>query len=200
MPPVKVEYSELIETLSELFRAHGYHGTTLSTIEEASGLGKGSLYHLFADGKDEMAGRVLAMILSWFEENIYVPLESREADETQLFRMYDSVIDFFHQGNRVCLPGSFALYDARDHFQGEIGLYFERWVEALTRYLNRAGLPVKEAREIALQTIALVQGGLVLSRALQDPGVFVRILEEDRKKVTRRLKAARTKSRSKNKD
>ena len=63
--------------LGEVFRAHGYEGATLALISEATGLGKGSLYHLFPGGKEQMAAEVLADIDAWFELNIYAPL--REA-------------------------------------------------------------------------------------------------------------------------
>ena len=50
----------MIPVVAEVFRAHGYEGATLSVITEATGLGKGSLYHFFPGGKEELAAAVLA--------------------------------------------------------------------------------------------------------------------------------------------
>src|SRR5690554_1281875 len=45
----------LIETASRLFRLRGYYGVGLNDIIEESGIPKGSLYHYFQNGKDELA-------------------------------------------------------------------------------------------------------------------------------------------------
>ena len=73
------ERREVLRALGEVFRAHGYEGASLTLITEATGLGKGSLYHLFPGGKEQMAAEVLADIDGWFELNIYAPL--REASD-----------------------------------------------------------------------------------------------------------------------
>src|SRR5215216_2499764 len=70
--------TDLLPLLAEVFRAHGYDGATLALISEATGLGKGSLYHFFPGGKAQMASEVLAEIDSWFERNIFAPLCSSD--------------------------------------------------------------------------------------------------------------------------
>ena len=40
---------DILASLAEVFRAHGYEGATLALISEATGLGKGSLYGAFGD-------------------------------------------------------------------------------------------------------------------------------------------------------
>ena len=70
--------ADLLPQLAEVFRAHGYEGATLALISEATGLGKGSLYHFFPGGKAQMAAEVLAEIDGWFETNIFAPLRKAE--------------------------------------------------------------------------------------------------------------------------
>ena len=50
----------MLGALGEVFRAHGYEGASLTLITQATGLGKGSLYNFFPDGKEQMAAEVLA--------------------------------------------------------------------------------------------------------------------------------------------
>jgi hypothetical protein len=51
----------------------GYReGASLSLISEATGLGKGCLYHFFPGGKEEMADAVLSEIDGWFENHCAV--------------------------------------------------------------------------------------------------------------------------------
>jgi AcrR family transcriptional regulator len=49
------ERSDTLPTLAEVFREHGYEDASLSLLSQATGLGKGSLYHFFPGGKEEMA-------------------------------------------------------------------------------------------------------------------------------------------------
>lgn len=64
---------DILASLAEVFRAHGYEGATLARISDATGLGKGSLYNFFPGGKEQMADEVLAAIDRWFADNIYAP-------------------------------------------------------------------------------------------------------------------------------
>ena len=47
--------ADVIQALIDVFRRCGYDGATLSSISEATGLGRASLYHHFPGGKQEMA-------------------------------------------------------------------------------------------------------------------------------------------------
>ena len=69
----------VLPQLGEVFRAHGYEGASLSLITASTGLGKGSLYHLFPGGKAQMAKEVLTEIDQWFEREVFAPL--RDGDD-----------------------------------------------------------------------------------------------------------------------
>ena len=75
------ERSDVVPVVAEVFRTHGYEGATLSVITEATGLGKGSLYHFFPGGKEELAAAVLEEIESWFRVNVFAPLASNRDPE-----------------------------------------------------------------------------------------------------------------------
>src|SRR5258707_7695837 len=110
------ERAELLPLLAEVFRSHGYEGATLALIGEATGLGKGSLYHFFPGGKAQMAAEVLSEIDAWFEVNIFAPLRSAEDPARAIAAMLKGTEDYFRSGRRVCLVGVFALGAARDSF------------------------------------------------------------------------------------
>nr|WP_205932357.1 TetR/AcrR family transcriptional regulator [Rhizobium leguminosarum] len=159
-----------------MFRELGYEGTSLSRITERTGIGKGSLYHFFPGGKEEMAGAVLADVDAWFEQAIYQPLRKDDAREA-IAAMWTNVNDYFRSGHRICLVGAFALDETRERFSAEIGDYFIRWIDALRSALMRAGCPEGEAQPLAEEGVAGIQGALVLSRALDDRMVFTRALD-----------------------
>ena len=164
------ERADILPILAELFREHGYEGASLSLITERTGLGKGSLYHFFPGGKEEMAAAVLAEIDGWFEANIFRPLREATDPLEAVTATLDATEEYFRSGRRVCLVGVFALSDTRDRFALAISGYFAGWRDALTDALVRAGQPADLAEEI----LAALQGGLVLARALDDPGTFQR--------------------------
>ena len=105
----------VIVQLAEVFRAHGYEGTSLTLITQATGLGKGSLYNLFPRGKEQMAEAVLAHIDTWFERNVFAPLREDKSGEG-IAHMFKATDRYFESGGRVCLVGVFALGGARDLF------------------------------------------------------------------------------------
>ncbi|CAO4143656.1 TetR/AcrR family transcriptional regulator [Methylorubrum extorquens] len=170
------ERSDVLPLLAEVFREHGYEGASLSLISKATGLGKGSLYHFFPGGKEEMAGAVLAEIDGWFEASVFRPLREGEDPTAAVAAMFATVADYFRSGRRVCLVGALSLSDARDRFAGRLRDYFARWIEALAAALGRAGHPSASVGMLAEEAVGGIQGAVVLARALDRPEVFERIL------------------------
>lgn len=175
MPKIVAERADTLPALAEVFREHGYEGASLSLISAATGLGKGSLYHFFRGGKEEMARAVLAEIDAWFEQHVFAVLRDAPPEDG-IAAMLDTVEDYFRSGRRVCLVGAFALGDARDRFAREVGGYFARWVKALSSALVRGGRDPEAATARAEEIVAEIQGAIVLARALDDPGAFARAL------------------------
>jgi TetR/AcrR family transcriptional repressor of lmrAB and yxaGH operons len=174
--PKRDAREKVIAQLAEVFRAHGYEGTSLSLITEATGLGKGSLYNLFPRGKEQMAEEVLSAIDNWFERHVFEPLRNDETGEG-IARMFDAVDRYFESGGRVCLVGVFALGSARDHFGEALRGYFKAWEDALSGALRRRGLPPSQAKQRAEDIVLGIQGALVLARANDDRGVFRRAMK-----------------------
>ncbi|QIB34146.1 TetR/AcrR family transcriptional regulator [Ancylobacter pratisalsi] len=166
---------QIVARLGELFREHGYEGASLSLISARTGLGKGSLYHFFPGGKEEMAGAVLADIDGWFEREIFAPLRQDDAVPA-IADMFDAVDRYFQSGRRACLVGAFALGQTRGRFAVVIEAYFWRWQGALANALARAGHRADAARDLAEEVVGGIQGGLILAHALDDDTVFTRAL------------------------
>jgi AcrR family transcriptional regulator len=169
------ERADMVPLLAEIFRELGYEGTTLSRITEKTGIGKGSLYHFFPGGKEEMASAVLADVDGWFERSIYEPLRRDDASKA-IAAMWTNVDDYFRSGRRICLVGAFALDETRERFSALIKSYFKRWIDALRDALMRLGYLREEAIALAEDAVLGIQGALVLSRALDDQAMFKRSL------------------------
>jgi TetR/AcrR family transcriptional regulator, lmrAB and yxaGH operons repressor len=172
------ERNEILSQLAEVFRAHGYEGTTLSLITEATGLGKGSLYYLFPDGKRQMAAEVLAEIDGWFETNIFAQLRKTNDPRQATATMIENVDAYFQSGQRMCLVGVIALGASRDTFADEVRSYFVEWKNALASTLRRAGLGSSLAKRRAEDAMVAIQGALVVARAEGDSGIFRRAMAD----------------------
>lgn len=169
------ERADVVPLIAEAFRELGYEAATLSRITEKTGIGKGSLYHFFPGGKEEMAAAVLGDVDRWFERSVYEPLRAGNPVQA-IAGMWKAVDDYFRSGRRICLVGAFALDGTRDLFSDAIDGYFRRWIDALRDALVRHGRDADAAVLDAEEAVLGIQGALVLARALHDADLFTRAL------------------------
>lgn len=168
------ERADLLPVLGEIFRDYGFEAASLSVIGERTGLGKGSLYHFFPGGKEEMAKAVLDEIDSWFENEVFRPLREDGDAAAAIEAMLVAVDGYFHSGRRICLVGALAMADSRERFAAQIAGYFAAWQDALVGALGRSGQADPDG--LAEEILALIQGGLVLARARDEAVIFTRLL------------------------
>lgn len=173
---------EALAIIAELFREYGYHGTSYGQITQATGLGKGSLYHYFPNGKDDIVKAILANIHDWFEKNIFQLLEANEG-KTALEEMFGRVESYFYSGRRICLLGAFALGDTKATFADEITHYFLCWKDALAVFLQRQGIEQGRSAELAMSALVSIQGGLVMTHAFEKPEIFMKALANSKKEL-----------------
>ena len=185
MAKIVSERSDLLPAMAEVFREHGFEGASIALISERTGLGKGSLYHFFPGGKEEMAGAVLGEIEAWFTTHIFAPLQWDSDPNSAIDRMFRAVVEYFDSGRRVCLVGAFALATSRDRFAKQVRSYFRMWREALAAALVRIGRDKPAAEQLAEEALAVIQGSLVLARALDDRTVFARSMTRLRERLVK---------------
>jgi AcrR family transcriptional regulator len=183
MARIVAERGDVIPLLAEVFRTHGFEGASLTRLCEGTRLGKGSIYHFFPGGKDEMAAAVLAEIDAWFREQVFDPLRAAADARQGIAAMFDAVEGYFDAGKRVCLVGMFALGNERDRFSSRVEGYFAEWIDALAEALARTGRDAAGARALAEEVVGGIQGALVLARALDRPGVFADALARLRQRL-----------------
>ncbi|RXZ33380.1 TetR/AcrR family transcriptional regulator [Oxalobacteraceae bacterium CAVE-383] len=176
MARVIAERADVVPLLTEIFRTYGYEGASLARIGAGTGLGKGSLYHFFPGGKDEMAAAVLAHIDLWFQQNVYAPLRETPDARRGIAHMFRETKRYFLSGQKVCLVGVFALGNERDRFAVAVKSYFVDWAAALADALRRDGKDAATAMALSEDVVGAIQGALVLARAMDKPKLFVNTL------------------------
>ena len=157
---------DIVFHVARVFRANGFHGTTLSAISKRTGLGRSSLYHHFGQGKLEMALRSLDAIEAFIAERIEAEAEGPEPIEVRWQRIEAALRAHYEGGQLGCLLAVFAIEDVPAEVAEQTKAIFVRWSAAVARLYRSAGVPEAEAASQALRDIVRLQGSLVLSQAL----------------------------------
>ena len=164
----------IVRAAATLFRRNGFSATGINEIVKVSGAPKGSLYHYFPGGKDEIAVAAVR-----FAGNALVATLEKLAQEHQsgaaLIQAYCQLLAGWmtKSGFRDGCPITTTLLESapqaldvaaagRDVFAG--------WHAVITRALIRDGLGTPEAVELSTLTISAIEGALILGRRFRLEG------------------------------
>lgn len=178
MRPQKIVDSDLLISLSKVFRAKGYEGTSIAELSEGTGLKKASLYHRFPKGKQEMAESVLAYLDEWVTENIFQIINDESlAPQERLKSALLQVNVLYNDGNESCIFNAFSRKAGLDLFAQNIHYGMTQWTQAFTKIGISLNLNPTKARENAIQTLIEIQGSLNVSKGLNDISIFQNTLK-----------------------
>ncbi|WP_231994576.1 LmrA/YxaF family transcription factor [Pseudarthrobacter equi] len=135
-----------------------------------------------------MAGAVLAQVRDWFDHQVFEPLRTADDAAQAVTLMSQVVEEYFASRDRVCLFAAMTLGEEQETFAREVRSYFADWVSVLAETLHRGGIAESDAADLAVDAVAAIQGGLIMTRALDDDAVFTGIVS----RIDRRLHAALT--------
>lgn len=167
-----------LPVLFQLFRHYGYDGVSLAKIAEATELGKASLYHHFPGGKAEMMRATLEFSHQWFVENIIDVVAAEGTAVEKIERMCDRLNTLYASGQQPCLLATLVTGAPRDIFHEQVKARLHMMVEAIATVLIEAGLPSTIAHQRGEDAVIAIQGSLILSRGLDDPTPFQRVIAQ----------------------
>jgi AcrR family transcriptional regulator len=167
-PPTR---DRLLFASAELFRRQGYAATGLKQITAQAEVPFGSLYHHFPEGKEQLGEEVLRQGGAFF-----LALYEQIADEAK--DVASGVADFFDGAATTLEATAFAdacpiatvageTASTSERLRRAGAQAFESWLRALGSRLEAEGVPAPRARELALSTVMLLEGGFLLSRSLR---------------------------------
>jgi len=172
-----VGYDELIESLTKVFRNVGYEAASLSLLEKATGLKKASLYHRFPQGKEQMAHEIIGVIKIWMENNILTILSSDAPPEERIELLTHCLNNLYSGGQDACIFNTFSFpQDRNSPFREEIKSMVFAFIKGLAGVIADAGYDQKESYARAERAVMLLQGSLVISRAIRSERPFRDIL------------------------
>ena len=158
----------IIVATNELFRRHGYNGTTLTQISEASAATIGSIYHFFPGGKEALAVAVIEATGAVYRE-LFESIVAEADDPAAAY------VDFFTGAAAVleesdfidpCPIGTVAreVANTSEPLREAAERAFDSWIDAAHAHLTTAGIPSDVAADLAIVFVATVEGTFVLSR------------------------------------
>ncbi|HEY0244078.1 MAG TPA: TetR/AcrR family transcriptional regulator [Mucilaginibacter sp.] len=162
----------IIETTAGIFNTKGYAGTSLSDLTAATGLTKGSIYGNF-ENKEEVALAVFDHNYSKMNKSIQQLIEKETTyyDKLMVYaKFYHSFMRNFHT------PGGCPILNTAVEADDTNALLKEKAANAVLKWkaniegLIQGGIKAGEFKAgvdqtvIALSIIALVEGGIMISR------------------------------------
>jgi TetR/AcrR family transcriptional regulator, lmrAB and yxaGH operons repressor len=166
--------SRILRAALRLFRKHGYHGVGITDILVQAQSPKGSMYHHFPDGKEEIGAAVVALIadgvLQLFEA-VDPKLSPAKAVASVAVALGDGMVRTRHE-----LCALFAAFVAEKgsapRLARAVDEAYSRIAATLEKRLRNGGFSAAQARDRALLVVMLLEGGSLITAARDDIAPF----------------------------
>lgn len=178
MRPPKVLDEDILNSLTEVFRAKGFEGASLKELADKTGLKKASLYHRFPNGKEEMALAVLSNAVKWGQENLLKTLsDESEIPEFRLKKGLDQIRTMYNYGEKSCVFRALSMKTGLELFDDQLRKGVQLWVTAFEIIGIALKFPSNEAEKLALDTLIEIQGSLVVATCFGNTDIFEKTLQ-----------------------
>ena len=154
-----------------LFRRQGYASTGLQQILAESGAPRGSLYHYFPDGKEDLGEAAVALAGSLMHEML-CDLARRHRTPRAFLKGYCETMAGWMEESAFgsgC-PIATTLLETAPQSPSITGAgrrAIDDWIDVIAGVLERGELRPSEARTKARLIVAAMEGSLILARVYQ---------------------------------
>jgi len=168
----------MVEGAMALLARRGLQATSFSEVLSATGAPRGSLYHHFPGGKDQLVAAAVdcagAVLTDALEPVAGAPAEVVVARFLAIWR----AVLTRSQCEAGCAVLAVTVATDSAELLSHATAVFRAWRERLTDLLREGGLSSAEARSFATVLIASVEGAVVLSRADQSLEAFEAVAQQ----------------------
>jgi len=168
----KQSREKILTTAMRLFYFQGFHGTGLNQILKESGAPKGSLYHYFPEGKEQLAEEAIKLSRQLIGDVIQHYMMEKESVEEALTAHVLAMAELFDQENGVeensHLMMPFGLLAAETAFMNErlreaCSDTYQYWESLYFGKLVKNGYRASDATIISQFISTLIEGAVTLS-------------------------------------
>jgi TetR/AcrR family transcriptional repressor of lmrAB and yxaGH operons len=182
MPKTSSARSKIVETTSKLFQLQGFHATGLNQIVKESKAPKGSLYHYFPGGKEELACEAVRCTRDHIAEGIKESLAKIDDPVLAIQAMIKEMTGSFthdscYQGipvAAVVLETAMSSELIREACQDA----YETWCQVFTEKLLNHGFSKERAESLGRLINAMIEGAVIVSITRQDDQVLLDVAEQ----------------------
>jgi TetR/AcrR family transcriptional repressor of lmrAB and yxaGH operons len=175
MPRVDRSRAALIDSAATLFRRQGYAATGLNQILAGAGVGPGSLYHHFPQGKQQLAAAVVDTEGAGIEQLLRRYLATGRPVADIVDRWVDLLMAGLagdHRDGCPIEPIATESVNASPLLRDASARAFKSWRAAIEDRLRSDSWSAAEAKHVALAVISQIEGALILSRIAGDPAAL----------------------------
>lgn len=177
--------NKILCTASKLFKVQGYHATGLNQIIKESGAPKGSIYHYFPNGKEELAIAAIQLSSRQVQENLRRDLAEIADPIQSILHFVNQLADEFDP-NEMKQGISISLLALETAMMSEpLRVACQSAVEArgeiFAEKLAEGGFGQDEAGELGMMIHLLIEGAITLSLTKKSNAPF--------RMVARRIRA-----------
>lgn len=165
--------SRILQAAYRLLRKRGYHASGLTDILELAKAPKGSMYHHFPGGKEELGVAVVEIIANDILEIFSAPPKTSTALLLQVAGKELLAVTQRTQFEICAMFSSFvAEAQSSPKLAQAVSQAYTRMLDSLEERLMRDGLTQSDAADLAKIVIALLEGGSMLAQAQRDIGAL----------------------------
>ena len=172
----------LLKTTARLLQRKGYHGTGLSEILRTSKTPKGSLYHYFTGGKDELVIAALEGEAKKLTDDLMDVMEN----SLDLLAAMERVIDYFsqrliesdYQVGSPLAPVAIEISNTHPHILAVCSRYYSEWEVVFSDKASKSGMPENKAEEFGRNFLIQLEGALLLSKIHKTPHYLQYLLNQ----------------------
>ena len=158
----------MVESAMALIGSRGLNGTSLMDVVDASAAPRGSIYHHFPEGKDQLAREAIALTTATILAHCESCPGGSPAEVLDWFLALWRAVARHSPRGAGCAVAGVAIDACGDGAMlSAAEAAFSEWERTLAEQLERAGLARARAAAIATTTIATMEGALILCRAAE---------------------------------
>ena len=182
MTKVNPQREKIVRAAAELLRKRGYAATGINEILALSGAPKGSLYHYFPGGKEQVAAEAVrhagAKVRATLDE-----LATRHGSAADVLRAYGALLagwmarSAFTDGCPIATT-MLEVAPARAEITAAGRQAFEGWQQVFAEGLVREGRAPERAEALAAFAVTALEGALVLARVRRSERPILLAVEE----------------------
>ena len=167
----------MVNATIKLLSRQGYHGTGLNEIVAEAQAPKGSMYHHFPGGKEQLVAEAIMFAGEYVTNRIRAGASSVEVAEILTDRLVRRLEKTSFTDGCAIASSTLDVAPISEPVRAACASTFADWQDVLVSRLVDEGAADADAQRAATVVIAAVEGALVLSRATADTTALQRVRE-----------------------